>query len=109
MMNPFPFIRWGFVVLGSNIPLGETLRNDLLLMAVQAYFDDSKAVDFDWEGAAGRLTTSGEAVALESFVGQSFTAEIETEESTGKVSFLVTEAQLHAAVEARDANPEWVN
>jgi len=108
-MESFPLIRWGFVVLGSNIPLGESLRHDLLVLAVQAYFDDDKAVDFDWEGAAGRLTATGEAVALESFVGQRFSAEIETEETSGKVSFLVTEAQLRAAAEARDANPEWVN
>jgi len=97
------------VVLGSNLPLSETLRNDLLVMAIQAYLDDQTAVDFDWEGASGRLTTHGEAVSLESFVGQRFVVEIESEEGTGKVNFLVTEAQLRMAAEARDASPEWVN
>jgi hypothetical protein len=108
-LTPFPLIRWGFVVLGSDMSLSETLRNDLLTMAIQAYLDDQTAVDFDWEGAVGRLTTQGDAVSLESFVGQSFVAEIETEEGTGKVNFLVTEAQLRMAAEARDASPDWVN
>ena len=106
---PYPLIRWGFVVLGSDLPLSDDLRNDLLVLAIRAYLDDTPAVDFDWERATGRLTTRGEATALESFVGQKFVAEMETEGGKAKVRFLVTEAQLQLAADARDASPEWVN
>ncbi len=106
---PYPLIRWGFVVLGSDIPLSEELRNDLLVLAIRAYLDDTPSVDFDWDGACGRLTTRGEATALESFVGQKFVAEMETEGGKARVRFLVTEAQLKLATEANDASQEWVN
>ena len=107
--TPYPLIRWGFVVLGSDIPLSEDLRNDLLMLAIRAYLDDTPSVDFDWDGACGRLTTRGEATALESFVGQKFVAILESEGGKAKVRFLVTEAQLRLASEAHDASQEWIN
>ena len=105
----YPLARWGFVVLGSNLPLDDDLRQELLVMAIKAYMDDTPRVDFDWENASGRLTTDGDAAMLGAFVGQKFVAEIEIADSRGRVEFLVTEAQLRWASQAADQEHELLN
>lgn len=105
----YPLARWGFVVLGTNLPLNESLRHDLLMLACRTYLDDETSVDIDWEGMSGRLTARDQAAQLGTFIGQRFVAEVDTEDGTGKVDFLVTEAQLQWAVQARDARQELLN
>jgi len=102
-------LRWGFVVLGTNLSLDDELRRELLVLAIRAYLDDLPRVDFDWETASGCVTTDGDAAVLGSFIGQRFVAEVETADRTGKVEFLVTEAQLKLAAEARDAEEALVH
>jgi hypothetical protein len=104
-----PLMRWGFVVLGSTIPLDDALRRELLTLAIRSYLDDVTRVEFDWQGAAGCLRTDGDAALLGSFIGQRFIAEIDTEERSGKVEFLVTEAQLRWATEHDRAGADVVN
>ncbi len=104
-----PLLRWGLVVLGSTMPLDDELRQELLLLAIRAYLDDEDRVDFDWDGAAGCLRTEGDAALLGSFIGQRFVADIETEEFTARVEFLVTEAQLAWASQHDRALSETVH
>ena len=103
--EPYPLLRWGFVVLSANTRLDEKMRHDLLVLAIQAFLDDETMVDFDWEEATGRLTAQGEPAMLGSFVGQTFRAEIESTEGPGRVDFLVTEAQLKLAAQATSSDP----
>ncbi len=105
----FPLARWGFVVLGTNLSLDDGLRNDLLMLACRTYLDDQSSVDIDWEGMSGRLYAKGEAAQLGSFVGQRFVAEVDTEGGKGNVDFLVTEAQLQWAAQAKDAEEALLN
>jgi hypothetical protein len=105
----YPLARWGFVVLGTNLPLTDDLRKDLLTLACRTYLDDETSVDIDWEGMSGRLTARDEAAQLGTFIGQRFVAEVDTDDGRGKVDFLVTEAQLQWAAQTRDAQQELLN
>lgn len=104
-----PLVRWGLVVLGTNLPLTDELRNDLLMLACRTYLDDQTSVEIDWEGMSGRLYAKGEAAQLGTFVGQRFVAEVDSEDGKGKVDFLVTEAQLNWAAQAKEAQDELMN
>ncbi len=105
----YPLVRWGFVVLGTNLKLTDELRNDLLMLACRTYLDDEASVDIDWTGMSGKLYAKGEAAQLGTFVGQRFVAEVDSDEGQGKVDFLVTEAQLNWATQVQEAQDELLN
>ena len=90
-------MRWGFVFLSCPVKLTDQNQTDLVRVAVQAYFDDTTKVDFDWPECRGELRMESDAISLGSFSGQRFSAEIHVPSGSGRVQFLVTEAQLRAA------------
>ncbi len=96
-ISPFMPMRWGFVFLHWQVKLSERQRLDLVRLAIKAYMDDLSSIDFDWPACHGALTVESDAVALGSFAGQRFRAEVHVPEGSGSVEFLVTEAQLRAA------------
>ena len=67
----------------------------LLILAVGVLAQDKPRPE--WPMFRGRVRAISEAVALESFVGQRFQAEVHLPEGSHVVEFLVTEAQLRAA------------
>ena len=92
-----PLLRWGLVFLRCPVGFTDEQKVRLVKVAARAYFDDEGEVDFEWPMFRGRVRAISEAVALESFVGQRFQAEVHLPEGSHVVEFLVTEAQLRAA------------
>ncbi len=99
MNLPHSFVpmRWGFVFLHCPVKLADQHQKDLVRLAIQAYFDDTTKVDFDWPECRGELRMESDAVSLGSFSGQRFSAEVHVPAGSGRVQFLVTEAQLRVA------------
>lgn len=92
-----PLLRWGLVFLACPLPLDESQKRALALLAAQAFFEDLGSIPFDWDGLRGELRATGQAAALGSFVGQAFTADVHRPDgSSATLRFLVTEAQLRA-------------
>lgn len=90
-------IRWGFVFVSCPLALSEEQRMSLVRYAVRAYFDDQRELNFNEEEFRGTVRPSSDTVLLGTFYGQRFTAEVHLPERSGKVEFLVAEAQLKAA------------
>ncbi len=90
-------LRWGFVFLSCPVPLSEEQKSGLVVLAAQVYFGDLGMLDFDWETCRGELRAVSEAVAIGSFYGQHFVADLHLPTGATQVRFLVTEAQLQAA------------
>jgi hypothetical protein len=90
-------MRWGFVFLACPVKLSERHQNDLVRLAIQAYFDDEGERSFEWPECRGSLRVESDAVALGAFSGQRFSAEVHVPSGSGRVQFLVTEAQLQMA------------
>lgn len=99
MTVPRSFIpmRWGFVFLSCPVRLTDEHQLDLVRLAVQAYFDDTPKVAFDWHTCRGELRVESDAVSLGAFSGQRFSADVSVPSGSGRIQFLVTEAQLEAA------------
>jgi hypothetical protein len=99
MSLPASFLpmRWGFVFLACPVRLTDRDQNDLVRLAIQAYFDDEGERDFEWPQCRGSLRVESDAIALGAFSGQRFSAEVHVPAGSGRVEFLVTEAQLKMA------------
>jgi hypothetical protein len=74
--------------------LAEEQKLDLVRLAARAWFEDLREMAFDWPGCSGVLRVASDTVALGSFVGQRFDADLHQESGSGKVQFLVAEGQL---------------
>ena len=96
-------LRWGLVFVACPLPLTEDQREGLVRLAAQAWFEDLGQVPFDWTGCQGVLTATSDVVALGTFVGQAFEAEVHLPEGSGQVRFLVTEKQLKLAAPVAEA------
>lgn len=92
-----PLLRWGLVFLACPLPLSEEQKLELVRLAASAYFGELGSVRFDHEAFSGEVRATSGTVALGSFVGQAFEAEVHVPHGSGLVKFLVTEAQLTAA------------
>jgi len=90
-------LRWGFVFVHCPVRLSEDQRLGLVELAVRAFFDDTPTVAFDWAYCRGEVRVASDAVTMGAFCGQRFTADVHVPEGSGRVEFLVTEAQLQAA------------
>lgn len=99
MAPPVPFLplRWGLVFVHCPLPLTEKQRHGLAELAIKAYMEDLPKVDFEWEECRGSVEVGSEAVALGSFYGQLFLADVHVPARSARVEFLITEAQLKAA------------
>lgn len=95
--SSFMPMRWGFVFLACPVKLTERNQNDLVRLAIQAYFDDDGERSFEWPECRGQLRVESDAIALGAFSGQRFSAEVHVPSGSGQVQFLVTEAQLKMA------------
>ena len=91
-----PLMRWGLVFLQCPIDLAEEDRKRLVMLAAKAYFDDEGRVPFEWEHLRGEVRATSEAVAMGTFTGQPFEAEVHRPEGSATLKFLVTEKQLQA-------------
>jgi hypothetical protein len=89
-------LRWGFVFLQCPVRLQDEEREELLRLAVQAYMDDAAKVDFDLPFFSGSVRCVSDTVALGSFIGQRFSAEVHVPHGSGNVEFLVAEARLRS-------------
>ena len=69
----------------------------LVRLAAAAYFDDLPEVDFDWPAFKGSVRATSDTVALGSFIGQRFEADVHLPDGSATLKFLVTEAQLQMA------------
>lgn len=87
-------MRWGFVFLACPLPLSEEQRLELVKLAATAWFEDLPEIRFDWEGCEGVVRPAADVVALGTFTGQRFTAEVNLPDRSGKLDFLVAEAHL---------------
>lgn len=96
-------LRWGLVFVACPLPLTEDQKEGLVRLAAQAWFEDLGQVPFDWTGCQGVLTATSDVVALGTFVGQAFEAEVHLPEGSGQVRFLVTEKQLKLAAPVAEA------
>ncbi len=96
-------LRWGLVFVACPLPLTEEQKEGLVRLAAQAWFEDLGRVPFDWSGCQGVLTATSDVVALGTFVGQAFEAEVHLPEGSGQVRFLVTEKQLKLAAPVAEA------
>jgi len=92
-----PLQRWGVIFLICPIDLDEDQRLSLVRLAARAWFEDLDVLPFSWEGLEGELRTTSEVVSLGSFIGQQFEAQVEGSAGSGRLRFLVTEAQLQSA------------
>lgn len=90
-------IRWGLVFLHCPLPIEEEQKQALVRLAAAAYFDDKEEVDFDWPAFKGSVRATSDTVALGSFIGQRFEAEVHLPDGHATLKFLVTEAQLQQA------------
>ena len=99
MSLPTSFVpmRWGFVFLACPVKLTDANQNELVRLAIQAYFEDLGSLSFEWPECHGELRVESDAVSLGSFTGQHFSAEVHVPSGSGRVQFLVTEAQLRVA------------
>jgi hypothetical protein len=95
--SSFMPMRWGFVFLACPVRLTDQNQNDLVRLAIQAYFDDEGERSFEWPECRGSLRVESDAIALGAFSGQRFSAEVFVPSGSGRVQFLVTEAQLKVA------------
>ena len=98
-----PMLRWGLVFVACPLPLSDEHKEGLVRLAAQAWFEDQPKISFDWTDCQGELTASSEVVALGTFVGQAFEAEVHVAEGSGLVRFLVTEKQLRLAAPVAEA------
>lgn len=91
-------IRWGLVFLACPVAFTDDQRDDLVRLAARAWFDDKASVAFDWPTMRGEVKATSEAMALGSFYGQRFQAEVYRRDGTSAefVEFLVTEAALRS-------------
>jgi len=98
VITPSPFVplRWGFVFVRCPVTLSEKQRDDLVGLAIRAYMEDLPKVDFDWEECRGTVEVGSDAVSIGSFYGQLFSADVHVPSKSGRVEFLVTEAQMKA-------------
>ena len=93
----FPMLRWGFIFLSCPVELSEAQKTRLIKLAAQVYFCELGSLDFDWDTCRGELRAISDAVAIGSFYGQHFVADLHLPTGSTQVGFLVTEAQLKAA------------
>jgi hypothetical protein len=91
---PAPLLRWGFVFLACPVQLAPQQVDDLVRLAIQAYYDESREVGFDWDELRGTVKATGEPAMLGSFVGQRFEAEVHRSTGSHLLQLLVTEHQL---------------
>lgn len=96
-------LRWGLIFVACPLPLSDEQKEGLVRLAAQAWFEDQPRLAFDWADCQGVLTASSDVVALGTFVGQAFEAEVHLPEGSGQVRFLVTERQLRAAAPVAEA------
>lgn len=89
-------VRWGFVFVNCPLPLSEEQRLALVRYAARAYFDDQRELNFNEPEFRGTVRPSSDTVLLGTFYGQRFTAEVHLPDRSGRVEFLVAEAQLRA-------------
>ena len=87
-------MRWGLIFLRCPIAMDEQQKLALVRLAARAYFTDQERVSFELPLLRGEVRATSETVALGSFFGQEFEAEVHHPEGSTTVSFLVTEAQL---------------
>ncbi|MBN1337655.1 MAG: hypothetical protein JXB39_17010 [Deltaproteobacteria bacterium] len=90
-------LRWGFVFLHCPLRLTDDQRLGLVELAVRAFFEDSASIPFDWPCCRGEVRVTSDAVTMGAFSGQRFAADVHVPEGSGRVEFLVTEAQLQAS------------
>lgn len=90
-------MRWGLVFLHCPIPMEEEHKQLLVQHAAQAYFDDEAEVAIDLPAFKGTVRATSDTVALGTFVGQRFEAEIHLPDGKATLRFLVTESQLQLA------------
>lgn len=93
-------VRWGFVFVACPIRLTEEQRMGLVRLAATAWFTDQDEVRFDWEGCEGVVRVASDTMALGTFTGQRFEAEVNLADTSGKVQFLVAEHHLREIAEA---------
>jgi len=87
-------MRWGFVFVACPLPLAESQRIDLVRLAAQAWFTDTRELRFDWGDAEGVVRAASDVMTLGTFTGQAFTAEVNLRDTSGTVRFLVAEEHL---------------
>ena len=87
-------LRWGLVFLHCPIPMDDAQKAALVRVAARAYFTDQERLTFERPMFHGEVRATSETVALGSFIGQQFEAEVHLPEGSTTVKFLVTEAQL---------------
>ena len=90
-------LRWGLVFLHCPIPIEEEQKLALVRLAAKAWFTDQKQLPFSMPMFEGELRATSETVALGSFIGQRFEADVHLPEGSTTVRFLVTEPQLQHA------------
>ena len=90
-------LRWGLVFLQCPLPIEDEQKMALIRLAATAYFEDLPEVEFNWPAFKGSVRATSDTVALGSFVGQRFEADVHFPDGQATLKFLVTEAQLQMA------------
>ena len=92
-------MRWGLVFLACPVDFSDAQKQELVRLAARAWFEDADRVAIDWPDMRGEVVTRGEAVALGTFFGQRFGAEVHREDGQKPetVEFLVAESMLQGA------------
>lgn len=96
-------MRWGFVFVACPLPLTEEQRLGLVRLAAEAWFENRPEVRFDWPDCVGSVRPGSDVVTMGTFVGQQFFADVELPTRSGRVSFLVAEAQLRQPGQVAEA------
>lgn len=89
-------MRWGLVFLACPVPFSEEQKQELVRLAARAWLEDVDRVAIDWPDMRGEVVARGDAMALGSFFGQRFGAEVHRKDAGGPdtVEFLVAESAL---------------
>lgn len=81
-----------YCLMTASVSLSSKMADVLFDTACQMIKDDSKRKRFKKEGFEGTIRTSFDAKALSGISGTEFFADVESELGSGKVKFLVREA-----------------
>ena len=90
-------MRFGLVFLACPLKLDDEQRQQLMLAAVQAYYQQAGESDLDWPELRGTLRAMRDTVTLGGFSGQLFEADVHTPTGEqGQLRFLVADKELLA-------------
>ncbi|MBI2125242.1 hypothetical protein HYV87_01615 [Candidatus Woesearchaeota archaeon] len=83
--------RWGVTFCSTYGAIPEEVQYELLREATKMYLRDEQQKDIKTDSVEGRISTEGKYQTIGAYGGQRFDAEVDVDDITAKLSFLVCE------------------